>query len=171
MPRRIVSEGELFKIEFDTAGGGSYYAVVRGAEKGPFVSQEMAARHVAAKLEGFLNSPDEITQAEDKAMQEADQREAEGTLGSDHQRVLEEQRRQEEEAELEEIRKEQELNRHRQQMAMVVSQYDLTEEEAEEALRMRALGADLTEAVNEIRSRTQAEEPAPGPAQNLGDIT
>lgn len=74
MPRRMIKQGNHFTLEFDTAGSGFYYATVKGEEKGPFPSEVIATRWIAAKLEGMLSTHEEDDMALLEAKKEADRR-------------------------------------------------------------------------------------------------
>lgn len=158
MALRIVHEGEHFKVEFETSGGGGYYATYRGQTKGPFHSEEIALRHIRAKLEEGGQVFDEIEQAEQSALQEADRREAEGTLGSDAARAAEEARRAEDAAEMAELREEQARQALIKRAEWISQTANLEITDATEAAKMEALGAPLQEAVEEMRRRAQEAE-------------
>ena len=165
MGRRTVHEGANFKVEFETAGGGSYWATYMGLERGPFHSEEIALRHIRARLqEAPGQTMDEITQAEDRALLEADQREAAGTLGSDAQRAAEASARAEDEEELRALREDQARRLADEKAVLYSKQYDLNEEQARQVVHYEGQGVALDDAVSYVRSKAKNAQPEGGDA-------
>lgn len=155
--RRTLHEGANFKIEFDTAGGGSYWAIYLGKEKGPFPSNEMALRHIKAKLETQPGQTmDEVTEAENRALREADKREAEGTLGSDAQRAAEAAARAEDEKEMRQLREEQGVKlKRRERVKLYMEQYELTSHQSAQVVAYEDQGVATADAVTMVRKEAE----------------
>ena len=162
MGRRVVRTGANFTVEFDTAGGGAYYAAYLGAEKGPFPNEEAALRHIQARLQTAPGQTmDEITQAEDRALLEADQREAAGTLGSDAQRAAEAAARAEDEEEIKGLREDQAKRAATERAQLLVRQYELSKEEAIRVVNYESQGVALDDAVGYVKARRPAKNADP----------
>jgi len=135
MGRRVVSEGQAFQVQFETSGGGSYFAIVHGEERGPFTSQEAALRHVQNKLENQLGGGtsiiDEVDVATEQAMREADLREGEGTLGSDGARAAEAAAREEDEEEMRLLQEDRARREREREINELMVTHGIAREEAE----------------------------------------
>jgi hypothetical protein len=146
MARYIQSQGDSYKVEFDTGGGGSYWAECLGDHKGPFNTKEDALRWVQNKLGGELpQSEDEAATA--AALAEADAKEAEGTLGSDGARAAMEAQQAEDEEDI-----------------VAANEARLAREQTEQEIEARVQALMNEEGLTEGEARVRVQEERQGEA-------
>lgn len=165
MGRKIVAEGESFKIEFETEGSGSYHASCLGLDKGPFNSQEAARRWIMSRQERYLetgNADNEEDLATKKALFEAEMRTAEqeaaAQRGDPNWRDVGRTNAQDEEDDAEEAAV-REIQRQRQE-AEAQEKRDRERELARQAEEQRQ-AAEEEEMKNLDQSQPQAQQPQP----------